>query len=640
MAGKAKKTAVGRKGAASDGRVVAAVKMAKSTVPVRRGNDLTVGAAVKTAKSAVTIRRGNELTVGTTVKAAKSEANVAKSKVPSVPPIVEEVLGTGSFSVEKFVECFDVLVEAAGGTKRLRDLTLELAVRGMLVKRDPRDGTGAEYLRTVKESKESARRTITSEELLRPDWLPESWEWAPLAEVFTKITDGTHHSPTSYPAGEFRYVSAKDIKPEGVRLTHVTWIDAKTHREIYSRCNPELGDVLLIKDGATTGVVTVNDVRDQFSLLSSVALLKLPQGTVAWLWVYFMRSPLFYEQARSEMKGAAITRLTLKLIQSARIPVPPLAEQKRIVARVDQLMALIDELEAKQSRKRELGARFTQASLEALTTAEGPEEFDAAWKRVVENWETVIDRAEKVVEIRNAILSMAFRGLISEQDVSRNALAEIRRKKPDVQPIDRSNAPYGIPKHWVWLHLSDVLSSLTDGDHQAPPQIPTGVPFLTIGNVSSGRVDFRDTRFVPREYFESLDPRRVPVQGDILYTVVGASYGRPVLVDEARQFCVQRHIAILRPDGSCERPFLYLFLRSSLAYRQATQSITGTAQPTVPLRPLRDFKVPVPPVGEQKRIVARIEQLMELCADLEAKSRRVEALASKLVEAVVQEMVS
>lgn len=645
MAGTAKKTAKGRKSAASDERVGAAVKTAKSGTAVRRGNDLTVDAAVKTAKSAVSVRRGNELTVGAAVKTAKSEANVAKSKVSSVPPIVEEVLGAGTFSVEKFVECFDVLVEAAGGTAQLRELTGTMAFTGQLVSPLATDSSVDATLARI----EAAWSRLKRKEVLAPvetDETPASparWAWVRLgnlAEVVGGVTKGRDlkgRKRLSVP-----YLRVANVQRGFLALDEMKEIEIA--EEELPKYRLERGDVLFTEGGdwdklgrSTIWQAEIEPCIHQNHVFR--ARLVSSQLDPAWFSA-FANSPVgrrYFENAAKRTTNLASINMTQ--LRNCPMPLPPLAEQKRIVARVDQLMALIGELEAKQTRKRELGARFTQASLEALTTAEGPEEFDAAWKRVVENWETVIDRAEKVAAVRRAVLELAFRGLVVEHESTRNALVEIRRKKPKVEALNRSDEPFAIPRHWVWLRLSDVLSCLTDGDHQAPPQVPTGVPFLTIGNVSAGRVDFRDTRYVSRGYFESLDPRRVPSQGDILYTVVGASYGRPVLVDEARQFCVQRHIAILRPDGTCERPFLYLFLRSSIAYVQATQAITGTAQPTVPLRPLRDFKMPLPPLAEQTHIIAKVGQLMKFCDDLESWFTRSEKLSSKLVESLVREMV-
>ena len=107
-----------------------------------------------------------------------------------------------------------------------------------------------------------------------PFEVPEGWVWCNITEITYKITDGTHHSPISYPRGDYMYVTAKNIKESGVSLDNMTFVTSEVFRDVFSRCNPELGDILYIKDGATTGVVTINDIKDPFCLLSSVALIK------------------------------------------------------------------------------------------------------------------------------------------------------------------------------------------------------------------------------------------------------------------------------------------------------------------------------------------------------------------------------
>ena len=171
--------------------------------------------------------------------------------------------------------------------------------------------------------------------------IPDSWCWCRLSALTTKITDGTHHSPPNVENGEYKYITAKNIKDEGISLANVTYVTKEIHDEIFSRCNPEYGDVLLIKDGATTGIATVNNIEEPFSLLSSVALIKCPQYINSWYLVYVLRSDLFYKNIRSQMKGTGITRITLKQIEPLLIPVPPLAEQKRIVAKIEELMPFI-----------------------------------------------------------------------------------------------------------------------------------------------------------------------------------------------------------------------------------------------------------------------------------------------------------
>ena len=170
----------------------------------------------------------------------------------------------------------------------------------------------------------------------------------------------------------YLYVTAKNIKSDGISLDGVSYVSAAAHREIYARCDPEKGDILYIKDGATTGVVTVNNLDEPFSMLSSVALLKLPSCVHNRLLVTFLRSPFFYDQMRGFMKGAALPRVTLKRMAPALLPLPPQAEQHRIVAKVDELMRLCDGLEqsldAVQTGRARLLDAVLHEALESLAT--------------------------------------------------------------------------------------------------------------------------------------------------------------------------------------------------------------------------------------------------------------------------------
>ena len=130
-------------------------------------------------------------------------------------------------------------------------------------------------------------------------------------------------------------------------LGDISYVSGEIHDEIFSRCDPEFGDILYIKDGATTGIATINNVKDPFSMLSSVALLKLPEGIFNSYLLLALISPFFYNSMRLGMTGVAITRVTLNKLNNAFIPLPPFAEQHRIVGKVDELMALCDNLRAR-----------------------------------------------------------------------------------------------------------------------------------------------------------------------------------------------------------------------------------------------------------------------------------------------------
>jgi len=177
--------------------------------------------------------------------------------------------------------------------------------------------------------------------------LPSGWEWKTLQDICRKIVDGTHNSPPNKVKGDYQYITAKNIKADGIDLSDVTYVSKEVHKEIFARCNPEKGDVLLIKDGATTGIAVINTLDYEFSLLSSVALIKVDKAKIyEKTLVYLLNSRAIYKQMRKKMDGAAITRLTLEKIKTLQIPLPPLSVQKEIVARLDKLSENVKRLEA------------------------------------------------------------------------------------------------------------------------------------------------------------------------------------------------------------------------------------------------------------------------------------------------------
>lgn len=175
-----------------------------------------------------------------------------------------------------------------------------------------------------------------------PFSIPYKWKWIQLKHATTKITDGTHHSPPSSSKGDFLYITAKNIKSSGVDLVNVTYVSKDIHEEIFKRCNPEPGDVLFIKDGATTGVVTINNLENPFSLLSSVALLKVKREILLpEFLVHVLRSQYTRELIARQMQGTGIPRVTLKKLKELWIPIPPLNEQYRISKKLLNVFAAI-----------------------------------------------------------------------------------------------------------------------------------------------------------------------------------------------------------------------------------------------------------------------------------------------------------
>ncbi|KKG75490.1 restriction endonuclease subunit S [Methanosarcina mazei] len=259
-----------------------------------------------------------------------------------------------------------------GILKKFRQSVLAAACDGRLTedwrKANPDIESAKELVKSIiheKETKSEKRKVSLNSDLEESvvQNIPESWFESSLDKISIKITDGTHHSPPNGAEGDFKYITAKNIKNDGIDLKNVTYVSSEVHDEIYSRCNPEYGDLLLIKDGATTGIVTLNNLTEPFSMLSSVALLKFPEEISNKYIMYYMRSPDFQSNVLDKMGGAAITRLTLKKISNMIIALPPLPEQQEIVHRVDALFAFADSIEAKVVAAREKTERLRQSIL-------------------------------------------------------------------------------------------------------------------------------------------------------------------------------------------------------------------------------------------------------------------------------------
>lgn len=342
---------------------------------------------------------------------AQPNCNAAKLKelILPFPPLpeqhrivsaIESLFARLDVTNEKIDRVLEIL-------KKFRESVLAAACEGRLTedwrKANPDVKVAKELVESIINEKkmQSGRRKASlnndSDESIIQN-IPESWFESNLDKISIKITDGTHHSPPNGPEGDFKYITAKNIKNDGIDLKNVTFVSSEIHDGICSRCNPEYGDLLLIKDGATTGIVTLNNLTEPFSMLSSVALLKFPEKISNKYIMYYMRSPDFQSNVLDKMGGAAITRLTLKKISNMIVALPPLPEQQEIVRRIDALFAFADSIETKVTAAREKTEKLRQSILAKAFSGELVEtEAEIARKegRDYESAEVLIERIKE-----------------------------------------------------------------------------------------------------------------------------------------------------------------------------------------------------------------------------------------------------
>lgn len=264
---------------------------------------------------------------------------------------------------------------------------------------------------------------------------------------------------------------------------------------------------------------------------------------------------------------------------------------------------------------------------------------------LLKHFAKIIEAPEAVPLLRRFILDLAVRGKLVPQDENdepaEKLLERIKLEKEKLvkdgklrkfEPLEKVASidfEFSLPEKWQFTTLQSICTSVTDGDHLPPPKAKNGIPLLVIGNVRTKSINFDNCRYVEKEYYEALDVIRRPTTGDLLYTLVG-SYGIPIKVLDSREFCVQRHIGILRPSKHIDLGFLAYLMESKQIFDQAERYATGIAQKTVSLSGLRKIIVPLPPLEEQRRIVAKVSELMTLCDTLENASKTRETLQDQL----------
>jgi type I restriction enzyme S subunit len=287
----------------------------------------------------------------------------------------------------------------------------------------------------------------------------------------------------------------------------------------------------------------------------------------------FLKTDKFLKAGAVQMTGSVgHKRVPKDYLLETELPLAPLNEQKRIADKLDAVLARVDACRDRLDRIPAILKRFRQSVLAAATSGKLTEDWRATFK----------------------------------------------------------------PSEWNTQPLADICLSITDGDHQAPLQAETGIPFITISAINDGQLRLeKASRFVPVAYFDALKESRRPQRGDILFSVTG-SIGIPAMVDTDSAFTFQRHIAILRPDhAKISSSYLKFVLGAEGVQQQALAVATGTAQLTIPLTGLRSFRVEVPSTEEQTEIVHRIEALFAYADRLEARHTAARAQVEKLTPATL-----
>lgn len=562
-------------------------------------------------------------------------------------------------NAESVLRHFDRISDAPDAVGRIRRFVLELAVRGKLVDQDPHDEAAVVAVRKT----QGYRRTLEKQKAIRPVRLPygritvgqeyplpRRWAISTLAELCELQTGATpDRTRAEYFGGDIPWLRSGDINKGDIFEC-----DGRISSQGLNSSNCKLlpkNSVLIALNGQgkTRGTVAILHLSATCNQ-SLVAIIPLAQECLSSEWLRLNLKSRY--NAIRELTGQDDRRgLNMRLISCFAIAVPPLAEQRRIVAKVDELMALCDRLAAAQ---REREDRRDQLLATSLNRWNNPASDVAVFRHDVcfqlDHLPRLITQSRHVDDLRQSILTLAVRGQLARQEPADEpatdlhkyirskkaaSVADAERKKKSWNIDDDTQEPFQLPRHWIWCPIDELAARVTDGEHLTPHREAAGRVLLSARNVKNDAIDVGDVDYVGEAEYQRIRKRCNPDKGDILVSCSG-SVGRVAIVDKDDAYVMVRSVALIKlyPD-SLSPEYLGLALRSQCLQAQMAKRSKMTAQANLFIGAIKRLLVPVPPLAEQYRIVTKVRELMRICDQLEAAIALALTERHRLLEAVL-----
>ena len=484
-------------------------------------------------------------------------------------------------------------------TQDLKNSILQRAIEGKLVPQRKEEGTAKELLAEIRAEKEKLikAKKIKKQRKLAPILfddipfdIPKNWAWVRLEEILLSLTDGTHKTPIYKDKG-IPFLSVKNISNYKIDFSNLKYISIEEHKKLCKRCCPKKGDILLSKVG-TTGIPVIIDTEKEFSIFVSVALLKISSLIDAKFLLILLESPLVQTQCQMHTRGVGNKNWVLTDIANTLVSLPPLAEQHRIVARIEELQPDIDAYDKAQTELRTIEQRFPN-------------------------------------DMKKSLLQYAIEGKLvpqrKEEGTARELLAEIRaekeklikakkiKKTKPLPEITDDEKPFEIPDSWEWVRLEEIGSIIGGGtpktkiieywDGTIPWITPADMKF--IGKYAKG-----GKRNISSLGLQKSSAQLMP-KGTVLFSS-RAPIGYIAIADNDIS-TNQGFKSIVPFDMRCNE-YIYYCLQARL--NDIKHRASGTTFKEISGAEFGKTMIPFPPIAEQHRIVVRIEELLPLCRQL------------------------
>nr|WP_255251900.1 restriction endonuclease subunit S [Nitrosomonas ureae] len=506
------------------------------------------------------------------------------------------------------------------GIKKLRELILELAVLGKLI----------------------------PQEL---DWnnttLGEIGSWA--------VGSGFPTSEQGSQTGNILFAKVSDMNNLGnekfIFATNNT-ITERAAERLRVNVHPA-GTVIFPKIG---GAISTNKRRILVkpTAIDNNCLGLTPKVGVSTEWIFLLLSHIDLSKYQA---GTSVPALAQGVLQNIPVMLPDETEQHRIVTKVDELMALCDQLETQHINAAEAHEKLVSHLLGTLTQSQSADDFSANWQRIAAHFDTFFTTEASIDALKQTLLQLAVMGKLVPQDPNDEPASEllkriqaekdkliaegkIKKDKP-LLPISDEEKSFELPRGWEWVRLQSVID-VRDGTHDSPKEASgetTSYPLVTSKDFFEGGINFDTARRISEADHLEISKRSLVEKYDILFSMIGGNIGNQVMVRDDRPFSVKNVALFKYYDRNLTFPFFMKKYMENLAVSLQASAIGG-AQPFITLGALRNLVMALPPLPEQHRIVTKVDELMSLCDQLKSAITQASQLQKKLADVVVEQAIA
>ncbi|SCY10843.1 restriction endonuclease subunit S [Thiohalorhabdus denitrificans] len=547
------------------------------------------------------------------------------------------------------------------GIDKLRELILELAVRGKLVPQDPEDEPASKLLeriegekaRLYKEGKSKKPKKLPEiEDEEQPFSVPKSWVWKRLGDLgFTQTGTTPSKNDSNYYGDFIPFVKPADIL--GWKVRYRSEGLSEEGKKALGKWG-EKGSILMVCIGTIgkCGILT-----EEASFNQQINAVTPYDRSSSRFILQCLASRYFQNEAWERSSSTTIHILNKSKWERIPVPVPPIEEQTRIAEKVDELMALCDRLEQQTSDQLSAHGTLVDTLLDTLTRSQDAAELAENWARLAAHFDTLFTTEHSIDRLEQTILQLAVMGRLVPQDpddepasklleriegekVRRYKEGEIKKPKQS-QEVEEGEKPFSLPKGWAWSRIGQLTTQVTDGVHKTPDYKDKGVPFISVKDINGKTVSFEEAKFISEEQHKEINRRCNPEKNDILICRIG-TLGRPTIVDTERPFSIFVSVGLLKyPDHLVVPEYFHLALKSPfLAAQYHKVKAGGSHTNKLNLGDIPKLVIPLPPYPEQRRISEKVNEFMAICDRLKARLNEAGETQTRLAETLVKQAVA